>query len=1195
MRVHINNMTGGEMAPYMEARTDLPALARGCRLMRNMVPRTTGGAFRRPGMLYQWTARYQDQVACLLPFNFSDQDAFVLEFGHQYVRFGKEGALIESGGNPLTVVAEWGEDDLFQIKYVQVNDIMWGAHEARSPFQLSRLADDNWSLSSVHDLIVDGAGGENNAWPPMLDENTTLTTLTASNTAAGPATLTASADLFVAAQVGSLWEIAHRREDAFDELLIPVFPAASATMDFRVQPIAGQQFTIGGSIYTWVTTLSAAYQVPIGSDIEESRDNALNAINGDSSPTVGDAPGPGTARHPDVVASADELSATNQGASGILTGDGTNRLSYPNINIQTHGTINVVVTVGTIKYGFMANPVDDLFNGATYNVTMGATEKISLQNLVKAINRTGTEGLDYHAPSGVVAHPDVTAALTADNQVTVTAKVGGTAGNSIATVTNNTNFNPEPLNWSAATLTSGGGTETFRLKVEAREVGTSGNDITVGGMYVAVASSSDAGVTNVTNNKIVTLGVKTYTFKTVLTPAANEIFIGANWDASMLNLIRAVNLTGTIGTDYGTGTTINADVFAGDAVTADHQVLFASKTNNPVTAPATTEDEATISFLATTMQPVWNTPTLTGGADVDIASDGVEILGTYKIFSYGLWKGTVLLERRVDVATNTWEVIRQWRGNNDRNIIEEGEAFAPEFLRFRIVDGVGTDASDEDDPRFLIEADNVKIYGLVEIDAVVSATVANVTVIRSLYSTDATAQWSEGAWSDYRGWPKMVAFHEQRLLFGGTSFEPERIWGSATSDFLNFRRGTLDANSWSRVLAADESSRITWGASLGGGLVIGKPREEWLLTSGSADTSITPTTAFAKEQSQYGTADLQPLQIASRLLFVQDGGRNLLEYAYSWEQQNFESGDLAELALHLTRKGFKQLMYAKRPDEIVWAVTTDGKLLSLTYKRRQDASVLAWAWHPTTGTVESVAVINGPNGFDDVYVLVKRTIGETDFRYVEKLDSYTGLALENSAAFYDEWLADPSDANWTDYMAERVLLTYLDSSVRITEDTATTTFTGLDHLNGMTVNVQADGATHPPVVVNGGTITLEREASTVLAGLPYTSQLRSMPFDVSLGDGAASGRKWKVSEITLKYYRTAEGQYSDSPIASTQWQVTIRTGQDPVNAPVPLFTGEKNLVITGTYNPDMGVWTGTSGNEPMNILACSPVFSIHSS
>jgi hypothetical protein len=93
-----------------------------------------------------------------------------------------------------------------------------------------------------------------------------------------------------------------------------------------------------------------------------------------------------------------------------------------------------------------------------------------------------------------------------------------------------------------------------------------------GGAAASVLLTSDA--TTVSNNDTITIGGVVYTFKTTLTGAANEILIGANAAANLTNLQSALNLGGTIGTDYGTGTVINPLV-AGGTKTATTLLLTA--------------------------------------------------------------------------------------------------------------------------------------------------------------------------------------------------------------------------------------------------------------------------------------------------------------------------------------------------------------------------------------------------------------------------------------------------------------------------------------------------------------------------------------------------------------------------------------------------------------------------------------------
>lgn len=1162
MKIAFNTFTGGEISPKLAGRGDVTGTKCALRL-RNYFPRITGGIFRRPGLLYSWSAKTDDYEPKLLPFNFSSDDSLLLELSQNLLRVGQNDALI---GSPFELATPWEADELQSLRYRQINDVVFLAHPDHPPYRLTRIANDNWTLESLHDIIAEQDPENGFPWPAFMDENPGVKTLTVTgdiSNLGGLVSISASGDVFDPAHVGAFFQVAHRRDNAFDQIYIPVYPAASATMDFRVQPIDGQQYTINGSVYTWrdSANVSGAYQIIIGADTEESRDHTVYGINGD---TTNGGFGPGTAPNPDVEAFKEELSATNQSAQGILTGDGTNRLAFPNLP----GAVNVVVRIGSVYYGFLQNPVDTLFNGATYNVKMGATEKASLQNLVKAINASGVNGTDYYGPSGVTAHPDVTASLTADNQITITAKTAGVAGNSVVTAVNNTSASPEPLNWGASTLTGGGGSTSFRLRVESREVGTAGNSITVGGMYRAVASSSDAGVTNVSNNDTVTIGTKAYTFKTVLTPTANEVLIAADWDASMLNLSRAVNLTGTPGTDYALATTINADAFAATTITADHKLIFISKVNNPASSIASTETAATISFLSTVFQSPWNSATLTGGADVDINSDGFEVLGDYKIFSYGLWKGTVILER--ENPDGTWEALRQWSGNNDRNIAETGTAEYPQKLRFRVVDGTGTASADVDRPRFVIEADDARIYGVVRISTVISATEATGTIVRPVYSTEATRNWSEGAWSDYRGYPAALTLHNQRLIFMGTANQPLTLWGSATADFMNFRRGLNDSDGFSFSLAADESSPIVWGQSVGAGIIVGTESSEWLATASDGSASMTPTNFQAKRQSQYGSANVEAIIVGPRALFAKSGARYVMEFQYAYDEQAFFALALNELSDHLTLAGIKQLAFSRKPEEMVWVVTNDGKLLTMTYRREKQE--IAWAYHEMADTeCESIAVINGTELVDHVYIATKRTLNGSDRRFVERIDLDTLINL---------------DSDEIDTEAQRSLLTYLDCSKRST-GTFTDSADGFDHLEGLEVALWVDGTRHNPKVVTGGEVELDRPASTVLAGLDYSDEtmFASYHTDLSQSPGTTQGKRYKAGEILARVYRTTAFRVADDLTTDKIFDAKILQVTDPVNTIHPAVSRIVRCCGAPMWQDDITLTIRATGAEPSNILA----------
>lgn len=96
------------------------------------------------------------------------------------------------------------------------------------------------------------------------------------------------------------------------------------------------------------------------------------------------------------------------------------------------------------------------------------------------------------------------------------------------------------------------------------------------GIAVDILSAAKAVLTsdntNVADSATVTLGNKIYTFKTALTPLEGEVLIGGSADASLLNLIRAVNHTGTPDTDYKCAAA-HTQIIA-DAAVAAHAATF---------------------------------------------------------------------------------------------------------------------------------------------------------------------------------------------------------------------------------------------------------------------------------------------------------------------------------------------------------------------------------------------------------------------------------------------------------------------------------------------------------------------------------------------------------------------------------------------------------------------------------------------
>lgn len=188
----ISSFNAGEMSPQLKGRPDLEKYRNGCETLENFLPQIYGPARKRPGTRFVAEVKTSAKKTRLIPFEYSTIQAYVLEFGDGYVRFYANGGVVLSGGVPYEIVSPYGENDLVDLDFAQSADVVYIAHPDYPPYKLARFAPTNWTLTAV-----------DFDWPPFNDENTTATTITASAVTGAGITLTASASLFTADDVGT--------------------------------------------------------------------------------------------------------------------------------------------------------------------------------------------------------------------------------------------------------------------------------------------------------------------------------------------------------------------------------------------------------------------------------------------------------------------------------------------------------------------------------------------------------------------------------------------------------------------------------------------------------------------------------------------------------------------------------------------------------------------------------------------------------------------------------------------------------------------------------------------------------------------------------------------------------------------------------------------------------------------------------
>lgn len=496
-------------------------------------------------------------------------------------------------------------------------------------------------------------------------------------------------------------------------------------------------------------------------------------------------------------------------------------------------------------------------------------------------------------------------------------------------------------------------------------------------------------------------------------------------------------------------------------------------------------------------------------------------------------------------------------------------------------------------------------------------------------------------------YPGAVSYFEQRRCFAGTINEPQNIWmtKSGTESNMTYSLPTLDTDSISFRVAAREANTIRHIVPLNN-LILLTSSAEWRVTSVNSD-ALTPSTVSVKPQSYIGASNVQPVIVNNNLIYGAARGGHMRELAYNWQASGYITGDLCLRAPHLF-DGFSvvDLAYAKAPQPIVWAVSSNGKLLGLTYVPEQQVG--AWHQHDTDGTFESCCVV-AEGDEDRLYVVVKRTIDGATKRFVERMASRF-FATQSDAFFVDngatfngtntsattvtvtggttwgpsESLTITASAALFAYPAvtdvnDAIVFTATDGQqyrLRILSTSSTTvaqaqvdkvlpaafrsvataeyafardSIGGLTWLEGKTVNILADGAVHPQRVVTAGVITLDQACIKVQVGLPITADLQTLPWAAQIDAAFGQGRQKNVNKIWLRVYRSS-GIFA-GPSVDDLTEAKQRT-TEAYGAPPELKSEEIEIMIDPSWNDSGQVFVRQSDPLPLTAVSITLEVSI---
>ena len=477
----------------------------------------------------------------------------------------------------------------------------------------------------------------------------------------------------------------------------------------------------------------------------------------------------------------------------------------------------------------------------------------------------------------------------------------------------------------------------------------------------------------------------------------------------------------------------------------------------------------------------------------------------------GTWAGTVTMQRSIDGPDS---------GFTDYPYVQSGSD--PDFTTNQFISHL--DDSDNNNLiawhrlgfkdgdytsgfiTIAVQYDGQGESGICRVTGYSSATSVNIEVLSDFNNSEATAEWLEGEWSDYRGWPSSVEFHDGRIWWG----RKDRFWASESDNFTGFSLETEgDSRTIQRSIATGATSLIRWMMSLQR-LIFGTKEAEVSARSSAFDAPLTAEEITFKNASTQGVAAISPVKIDNYGVYVQRSTKRLYKIAYSVDAQDYTSDDLTRLNEDIAADGFTTVAVQRQPDTYVWGVRSDGQVGILILEPKEEVAGWCRFIPGGGGEVEDICVLPGNDTEEDrVYLIVKRTIDSSTVRYIEKLAKYeeaTGGATNKMAdAFHFE--VGPSSSVTAAHLANETGLI----------GWGTNTGTGVA---GPILDLEANGS---------GVIALGATYTNVCVGIQYDWRWKSAKLAYGAQGGTALLQKKRVPLIGLLLENTHPDAISFGP------------------------------------------------------------------
>lgn len=666
--------------------------------------------------------------------------------------------------------------------------------------------------------------------------------------------------------------------------------------------------------------------------------------------------------------------------------------------------------------------------------------------------------------------------------------------------------------------------------------------------------------------------------------------------------------------------------------------LTGSATSGEITLTAsegifTSDDQGVLFKLSGEGQ----TQTATAGA-ADIYTDGIKVTGvgatsrTFTITLTGTFTATVTLQRSSGNENNYTD----WQTYTTAQSVTINDAQDNQTWYYRL--GVKTGNYTSGSVVMTLVYSGGSSYGIVRVITVDSATACTCEVLDTLPNNNATTNWRRGAWNGTDGYPAAVTQGYGRLWFG----RGLDLWSSVSDDFTSFDDSdSEDDKSIAVTIAAGTADGIRALAFLDH-LCIFTQVEEMVGIPNTSSEPVSPSNFQVKTAGYEGCKQTMPVTVGGSVVYVHRASRRVMQFTQNpkaLSETSYISIDLNRLDTETTEDGVVSLSVQREPERRIFAVLQSGKVQAMLFRREEE--IAAWSEITTQGRIEETQAILSSDQ-DVNYFIVRRKIGGSWYRMIEKLrsevvlndedhahlDSCLTLELDRPATNLEAsgstgtitvtaddgvftagdvgsilWMAG-GRAEITGYTSSTVVTASVLNDLETDEDgvvrtiargrwglgAEVSTVSGLQHLNGETVHIWADGSYGGTAVVSGGSVTLDSPASVVAVGLKYTSRWRSLKLAYGAEGGSAMTQPKAVKRVGYVFHRTADGVLKGPTFKPRDLKpIKMREiSNSEFDSPVKLKTGELVETIDARISTDARTCIKVDGPGPCTVIAYVP-------